>query len=376
MLVPMTLSLQAQPAVLLVAVSPRAESIPAHLHAIPEPLRAIPSDWRKELRQELRAAGVFDRCEARSWGKLLILLAAAVATGSLVATGATAWSWLWLLPTAWLVTSAAMLGHEGAHKSLAADGRRNALMLHLAFPLLGGLGAHHWKWKHNQRHHAHPNVAGQDLDIQMWPMACHRAEFLAAGPRRRWFIRHAQWLAFWPLTMLMPLMMRINSWRILALRARDQGVDAAWLTDAGCLVAHYLLWLVLPAQHFGWPATLAFYFALWLLVGLFLAAIFAPAHMGMPIQTEHPDDWLAQLETSRNLTMPAALSWFFIGLDYQVEHHLFEGIAHQHLPQAARITKAWAARHGVPYHTVPFAAGLLDVTRYLRRAWSVDVLAR
>ncbi len=327
----------------------------------------ITPSQRRELREALKSAGVFERDPWRAWRKLAALLIAV--TALLVAALASPHpaSWALLLPAAVLLTAAAMLGHEGAHKSMATSARHNSWMLHITFPFMSGLGAHHWKWKHNQLHHPHPNVPGVDFDLQMWPMASHPAQVEGAGPLRLRFVQHLQVWLFWPLTALLPYAMRLNSIRILLRKARADGVDRALLLDGGCLLCHYTLWLALPAQIVGFLPALGFYVALWSLVGVLLSMVFAPAHMGMPVQPSHGDDWLAQLETTRNLLMPAWLSALFIGLDRQVEHHLFPGVSHFQLGRAATITRQWAQRHHLPYHEIDYWAGLVDATRELGR---------
>lgn len=346
------------------------------VHAMPERANgqttpAITPAQRQELRDALRAIGAFERHPWRAWRKWLGLLAVTAVLCAVPLVVHHPLAWLSLLPGAVCLTAAAMLGHEGAHKSMASSSRHNAWMLHLTFPLLGGLGAHHWKWKHNQLHHVHPNVPGLDFDLQMWPMASHAADYQRAGAVRQVFIRHVQAWVFWPLSALLPYAMRLNSLRILVREARARGIDRAWWLDAGCLAVHYVLWIVIPAHYVGIGPTLAYYFALWSLVGLMLSLVFAPAHIGLPLYAETRDDWLGQLATTRNLTMPKWLSFFFIGLDYQVEHHLFPGISHFALPAAARETEAWARRHGLPYKRIGYGAGIVDVTRYLARAWRV-----
>ena len=343
-------------------------------------LHSIPSALRKELRDELKAAGVFERDAGRAWRKWALLLTSALTAtaASIALLRAVALPTLVVAPVlalaAVLWTAFAMTGHEGAHKSMASSSRHNSAMLHLTFPLICGLGAHHWKWKHNLLHHLHPNVPGQDFDLQMWPMASHAQDYAAASPLRQRFIRHGQMWAFWPLTALLPVAMRLNSWRILLRTARKDGLDRGWWLDAGCLLGHLTLWLALPSLVVGFGAALGFYLALWSMVGVCLSLVFAPAHVGMPIQQTHPDDWLGQLQTTRNLRMPRWLSYLFIGLDYQVEHHLFPGVSQFQLPKAAAITRAWAARHGLPYHEIDYGAGIVDVTRYLGRAWREPTL--
>ncbi len=328
---------------------------------------AVTPNQRRELREALKAAGVFERDPWRAWRKLVVLLVGVTALLVAALSSPHPAGLALLLPAAVLLTAAAMLGHEGAHKSMASSARHNAWMLHITFPFMSGLGAHHWKWKHNQLHHPHPNVPGVDFDLQMWPMASYPAQAAGAGPVRRLFVQHLQMWLFWPLTALLPYAMRLNSIRILLRKARADGVDRAVLLDGGCLLCHYTLWLVVPAQFVGLLPALGFYVLLWSMVGVLLSMVFAPAHMGMPVQPDHGDDWLAQLETTRNLLLPRWLSALFIGLDRQVEHHLFPGVSHFQLGQAAVITRQWAQRHKLPYHEVGYWHGLVDATLELGR---------
>jgi fatty acid desaturase len=68
------------------------------------------------------------------------------------------------------------------------------------------------------------------------------------------------------------------------------------------------------------------------------------------------------------------VSFFFIGLDYQVEHHLFPKIPHANLPRAAAITRDWCTRHGVVYHTEPYLDALADASRFIRGAWELEAV--
>jgi fatty acid desaturase len=130
--------------------------------------------------------------------------------------------------------------------------------------------------------------------------------------------------------------------------------------------------MVVPSLVFGPLIGIFVYSAIWALVGVFLALVFAPAHIGLPIVTGQHHDWLHQVETTRNLELPRFISFFFIGLDYQVEHHIFPKIPHQNLPLAAKITADWCARHNVPYKSVPYLHALVDSARFIRDAWARD----
>jgi fatty acid desaturase len=319
------------------------------------------------LRAELRDAGVFETCERRSWAKLAVL--AATLVGCLA--GIAHWGWsgalLWIPAAAVCCTSMAMLGHEGSHRSFSRSPTRNALLVYLMFPLFSGLGALYWRDKHDRRHHAHPNVEGLDPDIKPFPFASSRGDHDACSRGERWFQRMFQRWLFWPMATLMSTGMRRSSLLFLARHPRKG--ERAWWIEVACLVGHYAGWLVIPSLVWG-PVAIAVYLAIWAVVGVCLALVFAPAHMGLPIMGEPNHEWQHQLATTRDLQLPRAISFFFIGLDYQVEHHLFPRIPHQNLPRAEQITRAWCQRHGLPHQRAPYLTALADSERFMRDAWS------
>jgi len=320
------------------------------------------------LRAELRAAGVFEHRELRSWGKLVIL--SAMLVGCYVGLAWTGWlaAVFWIPAAAVCCTSIAMQGHEGSHRSFSRSPARNALLVYLTFPLFSGLGALYWRDKHDRRHHAHPNVEGLDPDIKPFPFSSSRGDHDACSRGERWFQRVFQRWLFWPMATLMSTGMRRSSLLFLARHPRKR--ERAWRIEVACLVGHYLGWVVVPSLVWGPVVAVAVYLATWAVVGVCLALVFAPAHMGMPIVGQANHDWQHQLETTRDLELPRAISWLFIGLDYQVEHHLFPRIPHHNLPLAARITRDWCQRHAIVHHSAPYLTALRSAERFMRDAWS------
>jgi fatty acid desaturase len=171
---------------------------------------------------------------------------------------------------------------------------------------------------------------------------------------------------------LMTLGMRRSSLLHVMRHAKRHGRDRAWWIEVGCLAAHYIGWLAIPSIIWGPLVGFALYVAIWAGVGVFLALVFAPAHMGLPVTNGQQRDWLHQLETTRDLELPRTISFFFIGLDYQVEHHLFPKIPHQRLPQAAAITAAWCARHGIRCLSEPYLHALADAARFMAGGWNTE----
>ncbi len=325
-----------------------------------------------KLRAELREAGLFEPRELRNWLKLSVLLSGiAACMAAMIVFGPIA-AIVAIPVAAVLATATAMLGHEGSHKSFSKSPIRNALLVNLTFPLFSGLGALYWNQKHDRLHHGHPNVEGVDPDVKPFPFASSRGDHEKCGPGERWFQRNFQRWAFWPMSLLMAIGMRRSSILFAIRYPKKHGFTRAWFLEIACLTLHYVGWIVVPSLIFGPLIGFGVYLSVWALVGVSLALIFAPAHIGLPIMKEQNNDWLHQLETTRDLQLPRFISYFFIGLDYQAEHHLFPKITHQNLPRAAEITKAWCERHGVAYLSVPYLFALKDSAKYMADAWSRD----
>ena len=325
------------------------------------------------LRAELRTAGVFEHRELHGWLKLAVLLAGLAAC--FVGIAHAPW-WgvvLLILAAAVCSTSISMMGHEGSHRSFSPSPARNTLLQYVAFPLFSGLSALYWRDKHDRQHHGQPNVHEKDPDIKPWPFVSCREDHERCPAWRRWFQRNFQSWAFWPATPLMAAGMRRVSINFLIGYARERGVDRGWWLDVGCSLAHYFLWMGLPSLLWGPLVGIGVYTAVWAVVGVLLVMVFAPAHVGLPIFERPRRDWTHQLITTRNLELPRVVSWFFIGLDYQVEHHLFPKIPHPHLPRAAAITAAWCHERGLPYQSTPYLYALADATRWMHGAWKTSV---
>jgi fatty acid desaturase len=334
------------------------------------PPAVVTKEEMRRLRSELKAAAVFEHRELAGWIKLALMLCLTALCYASIVHGPT-WTWLLVPLGALAATTATLLGHEGSHSSFSASSRHNQVLSYVTLPLFAGISALYWKNKHNNLHHGHPNVVGQDPDIELWPAAMSHADYERAGPAQRWFQRHVQGYVFWPAATLLPTVMRGPSYSYLWRQLRTRPSSAA-LLDAVCLVGHYALWVVVPALLVGPLLACALYLSIWAVVGVLLALIFSPAHLGLPLYVDQHHSWRHQLETTRNFRIPRLLSYFYVGLDYQIEHHIFPQIGHANLPRASAIMKRWCGEVGLPYHEVGYGEAIASVTTFMHNAWRVQ----
>lgn len=339
----------------------------------PVPTAGTPS--LAELRRELEAAGLGRPAAVRIFVKFLALTAAAAALLAAVLVADLPWWALALAAalSAWFLTAAIMCGHDGAHGAASSRDGVNSLLAHLGFSLLGGLSVNYWKHKHNALHHPNVNVAAKDPDIQQRLLALSARQHQEQGTLVRALQRNLQTLGFWLVgAPLLPVALRVKSLLYLLAELRAGRRARANLGDLAWCCAHYLMWLVLPLPFLGWPTTLLLYGVSTPLLGVYLACIFAPAHMPYPLVKETRDPLLLQLASTRDFSA----GWFFrttlIGLNRQIEHHLAQRLHHLDLERAAPIVRDYCRRHGLPYEETSWLRALIDTSRQLGRGWDVE----
>jgi len=325
-----------------------------------------------ELRAELAERGLFEHRAAAGWIKFLTMLAI-FAGLTMAVVLAPWWCAILLVPAAAVpAITAAMIGHEAAHGGFAKRHWHNELMLHVAYPLFAGLSVVHWKYKHNERHHTNPNVVGLDDDICQWPLAMSSDAYKASPGWLQWWQRNLQGLMFWPMCAMLPMYMRFDAWVFLARQGLRGQLTRAWISDCLAMLGHVAIWFIVPSLFVGPLAAILFYVSLWCVAGVLLGLILAPGHLGLPLVSRAGDPQELQLLESRSLVVPRGVSFFFVGLDYQAEHHLFPELPHGNLKQVRPIVREWCARHRLPHLETPFWTAVAEVTRGMRDGWKTE----
>jgi fatty acid desaturase len=271
---------------------------------------------------------------------------------------------------------AVMIGHEATHGSAYTSKRANLLVRNLAFPLLSGMSGLYWHYKHDVLHHRNPNVVGWDQDLEVIPLALGRSYHIGSSAFCRWVQRRLQrgWM-FWVLSPLLPLDLRLRSIRYLCSHANARGVGGACVTDGAMMLSHLLVFVVGPIWVFGAERALLVYLTVWGVAGVWLTMVGLVGHSACPLFDRADDRWALQFHTTRNLQLGPILSWCFVGLDFQIEHHLFPQISHFRLRRVAPIVQAFALEHGLPYRQSSLLGCLRLITAYFDSAWDDEVLS-
>ena len=127
-----------------------------------------------------------------------------------------------------------------------------------------------------------------------------------------------------------------------------------------------------PAREMGAPTrwqALLFFVIHRALFGLYLGSVSAPNHKGMLVSDKDTQlDFLhQQVLSSRNVRAHPVTDFWYGGLNYQIEHHLFPTIPRNKLGEAQQIVKAFCKERAIPYHEAGFLQSYREIFQHLHQ---------
>jgi fatty acid desaturase len=270
--------------------------------------------------------------------------------------------WLLLLDAAFLALVFAQigfLGHDLGHRQVFASARRHR-MFEPVFSFVLGVSQTWWIEKHNQ-HHRNPNDPDIDPDATIPVLAFSEEQARGKRGALRWLVRYQAFL-FFPLLLFEGIGLRVAS--LLHLRDRSAGTA---LRDLALITIHLALYVGALWLFLGpWKAIL-FASVHQGLFGLYAGTVFAPNHKGMLLAdgTSSLDFLRRQVLTSRNVRSHPFIDFWYGGLNYQIEHHLFPTMPRCNLRQAKPIVQAFCRERGVSYYETGMLASFKEVLVFL-----------
>mmetsp|Transcript_2674 Transcript_2674/g.7783 ORF Transcript_2674/g.7783 Transcript_2674/m.7783 type:complete len:201 (+) Transcript_2674:1232-1834(+) len=149
----------------------------------------------------------------------------------------------------------------------------------------------------------------------------------------------------------------VQSWTLL-LSSSGREVHYRRIEAAALVV--YATWVAAVALSMPtWAETVG-----WILISHAVTALLhvqiTVSHWAMETYHGHgyndeTDEWyITQLKTTMNVATPECLDWLHIGLQFQIEHHLYPRLPRHNLRKARELVRAVCAKHGIPYHEPGF----------------------
>lgn len=278
------------------------------------------------------------------FGASLVLALGGVITGFVLLGD----SWFQLLMAAAfsiVLTQAAFLGHEAAHRAVLSTGPGNDRLGRWISTLGVGISYQWWMHKHS-RHHANPNKIGADPDIESDTISFVRDQAAETRGVIRWINQRQGWL-FFPLLTFEGLNLHYRSVASLLTR----GSTRQRVQELPAIALHFGLYLVPVFLMLPLGMAFAFVGVQMAVFGVYMGASFAPNHKGMALVPADArlDFFSKQVLTSRNIRGGWPMSILMGGLNYQVEHHLFPNMARPHLARTREIVREYCQTHDVPY---------------------------
>ena len=260
----------------------------------------------------------------------------------------------------------AFISHDVGHRQAFRKASTNNAFgfAHASFML--GMSFGWWMDKHNE-HHANPNVQDLDPDIDFPMVAFSEQDALKKRGFFRWMVKYQAYLVPF-MMMFQTLSLRFGSFEFLITRKWKY----RWLEIS--LIALHFVWffsLVFAALPTG--TAIMFILVQQAIFGFYLASVFAPNHKGMLIVEEHMnlDYMLTQILTARNVKSHPFTDYWYGGLNFQIEHHLFPTMAENKLREAQKIIKQFCAEHRIPYYETSMAQSYVEILQYLHEIGSV-----
>ena len=262
------------------------------------------------------------------------------------------------------------VGHDAGHRSITGSLRGNEIV-GLSVSFLIGLSRTWWVTAHNQ-HHSTPNDLDQDPHVDIPVLAYTEQAALNMSRIMRFFVGYQAFYLI-PLLTLEGLGLRMASFVFLWKQRRSK-YFAIELPLMGLHILIYfglLIYCLTPLQSLG------FFLVHQLLFGLYYGTVFAPNHKGMLIIDEdNPLDFLrTQVLTTRNVKPGLIADFWYGGLNYQIEHHLFPLMPRKNFGKARNIIKSFCLEHNITYYETGTYQSYKEILSYMHqivapiRAW-------
>ncbi len=265
-----------------------------------------------------------------------------------------AYAMLWSVILGFFAVQIGGFMHDAGHSAIFGSSKWNDFVGYISCALVA-IRYKNWKAKHNL-HHAHPNQDGGDTDIEI-PFAFIDERYKNAKGIQG-FMRKYQAFLYYPFGSFLAFSMRITGTRDYR---NHYARDGKW--EILIFTISLFVWFILPFLLFDFSKAIIAIIAINVTMGLYLLNIFAPNHKGMPELAkgvkmsflEH------QTMTARNIHGHWLTDFLYMGLNYQIEHHLFPNCPRNKLKFIKPYVMALCKRQKLSYTSV----SVIETNRFI-----------
>jgi len=305
----------------------------------------------------------------RMWIKVAVMLMLYLGPYVLIISGVFAGNLLgfyglWVAMGLGLVGCGLGIMHDANHGALSKHKWANKAV-GMVMNLAGGY-ALCWKIQHNVLHHSFTNVEGYDDDINsggLLRFSPHQKKRLVY----RFQVFYA-WILYgtttfnWVTYSDFLQLVKYNKMGLVSTQGTTFSRELVMLIAQKLFYYTYMLVIPILLLDVAWYHIVLGWLSMHFVSGLLLALVFQSAHVVPTSEFPMPNDSnvieqdsaMHQILTTANFAPNnRLLSWYFGGLNFQIEHHLFPGMCHIHHREISKIVKATAEEFGLPYNTKP-----------------------
>lgn len=254
--------------------------------------------------------------------------------------------------------------HDTMHTQINRRSKADHLLGTYFGTLLFGMSATWWRDEHRE-HHALTNTVDPEkryADPQMWEdsWAQNTKLFPLFKGYMAYVLIKIQHLTFIPAVMIFGRVV------ILVESYAPERRISEWIS----IILHWCWMVTLLSYLPHWTHILAVYGIASLIEGVFHFQLILSHYCRMfsNMKEFHHDSWyVQQISSNMNISCPKWLDWYYGGLNYHIEHHLFPNLARDKLSSAVPYIRDICDRHDIPYGEKPFLDCLILTLKHLKQ---------
>lgn len=272
--------------------------------------------------------------------------------------------WVQLLNAAFMAFAFGQIGfitHDTGHRQGFHTPQQNDFIGLIHGNALIGMSYGWWINKHNQ-HHAQPNREDTDPDIAIPVIAFSEKSALEKRGIPRFIVKYQKFF-FLPLLLFESYSLHVGSIIFFIKKKNWKYRNIEILL----FVLHLVGFFTIIFSTIGLWKGILFILVQQALFGLYMASVFAPNHKGMLIvgKDEAMDFLRLQVLTARNVKAHPITDFWYGGLNYQVEHHLFPSMARNQLRRAQVIIRKFCEDQKITYYETSMFNSYVEILDYL-----------